>query len=694
MKTKTFLTPLLVIVGLVAATISTFFVGRLFPKFENSPTPGLPPLSRLDLPSQTMNGFTAELESYYADANRMVFVVRVNSEEKEYFLNSVSIKEAGGGEINASYGVGPLFGDSSAFMIDFFTAQPLPGDHLNGQLAFNISKPGDWTPLANFEFDIDIPVYPDLKFDPKQSVWANGIEILLDRVVITPSYTNAYLCYMQPMAGDWGIGHDTTLRIDSQVAGLETYGLLFDKALGDGSKGGEPGWTPPVQDGRCVKIGFPIGSANPKSLTLTIPALEQSMPEVIPEEDVFAASERLKAEGIEMEWHTVDHGAYPEFKSLPAGMSEQEAYQQFVRALGYVHPGGWIFELNLDAQEENAPKFSTSSYSAPTAISAPSRIQPVATLDGRIRAFDLRSDQKAIAFATSKGVVVYDFESKDMQVLNEDESFFGVDWSPDGKKLAANGVVLRDAELGKPHFIVWDISNWQVIFEPTYEDYMTDTMNGNVAWSPDSRMVAMGNGYMGVTAYNVETGEVVSEQDIFSGMVADISWSPDGSRLIATGDMAYAIRRWKVSTNESVRLFDQRASTSMALAWSPDGKRIASGHSGGTVCFWTASTNECDGLIYAHDTATFSLAWSPDGSQLATGGGVIRIWDAQTGNQLRAFGLHETSIYRKLEWAEPETLISLQTGYSAKAMTIVCFWDLKTGEVLMEFRGGNGVLWQ
>jgi WD40 repeat protein len=694
LKPKTFLTPFLVLIGLVAATTSAYFLGNLFPDVVQVSTPGMPPLSPLDLPSQTMNGITAQLESYYADASRLVFVVRVNSEKGKYFLDSASIKEANGEEINAGYGVGPYLSPST-FMIDFVTAQPLAAEHLNGRLAFNITEPGDWTPLANFQFDLDIPVHPELTLNPEQSVWANGIEILLDRVVITPAYTNAYLCYIEPTDADWVIGQDTTLSIDdSPPAHLGTYGLLFDKSLGDGSKGGEPGWTPPVQDGRCVKVGFPVGGVDPKSLTLTIPALEQSTPEVIPEGDLEFAYVKLKEQGIDMEWHTVDHGAYPEYRSLPLGMSEEEAYRQLIKALGYTHPGPWIFELSLHSQEENAPKFSTSSYGAPTPLPAPSRTEPVAKLDGRIHSFDLRADEKAIAFATSKGVVVYDFAREKIRVLDEDKNFFGIDWSQDGKKLAASGLVMQDIEIGQPYLAVWNVSDWRVIFEPTYKEYMSDTLNGNVVWSPDDRMIAAGNGYIGVTTYNVETGKVVSEQDIFSGMVADISWSPDGSRLIATGDMAYGIRRWRLGTNESVRLFDQRASSSMALAWSPDGKRIASGHGGGTVCFWTASTNECDGLIYAHDTATFSVAWAPDGSQLATGGGVIRVWDSQTGEQLSAFGLHETSIYKKLVWTKPDRLISLQTGYGTKAMTIVRFWDLQTGKVLMEFHGGLGELWQ
>ena len=689
MKTKPFLSPLLVLLGLTAATISAFFFGRLFLHFEQVLAPGLPPLSHLELPPQTRNGFTAQLESYYADASRLVFVVRVNSEKKDVFLDSISIKEAHGQEINAGYGVSPYL-DPSTFMIDFVTAQPLSEKHLNGQLAFKITKPGDWTSLADFQFDLDIPVYPELTFNPKQTVWANGLEILLDRVVVTPAYTQAYLCYIQPTEGDWVIGQDTSLRVDSQVANLSTYGLLFDRSLGDGSKGGEPGWTPPVQNGRCVKIGFPVGSAHPKSLTLTIPSLEQSMPEVIPEEDLSAALATLKAEGIDMEWHTKDHGAYPEFKSLPMGMSEEEANRQFIQALGYVHPGTWIFELPVDADEQSQPKFSTSSYGAPTALPAPGKIKPTATLNGRIRSFDLRPNEKAIAFATSKGVVVYDLDTEKIQILNEKENFFSVDWSPDGTKLAAGSLIMHAAESGAPHLMIWDTTSWKTVFELD-SDEANSVPFGALAWSPDSNLLALSFADRGLITLNVESGQTMAAQDDFLVPPYDIAWSPDGSRILTTGDLAFGFRRWRLDTNEYVRLYDPRAGyAALQLAWSPDGSRIASGHAGGIVCFWTVSTNQCDGLIYAHQSQVTSLAWSPDGSQLATGGGVIRIWDSQTGELLTAFGLSDQSIYTELVWPNPDQLISLETGYADNVPTLVRFWDLATGKILMAFEGQSG----
>jgi WD40 repeat protein len=175
--------------------------------------------------------------------------------------------------------------------------------------------------------------------------------------------------------------------------------------------------------------------------------------------------------------------------------------------------------------------------------------------------------------------------------------------------------------------------------------------------------------------------------------VQEISWSPDGSRLVSTGDIAYSLRRWKVSDDESVRLYDPRVSNPWHVAWSPDGTRIASGHVLGAVCLWTAATNKCDGLIQAHRSAVFSLAWSSDSQQLATGGGVIRIWDTQTGKLITAFGENEKIIYTQLAWATKEgPIITLQNAQENPGDTRVRFWDLATGVPLLEFRGGRALI--
>ena len=687
MKTKNWLPQLAILVVLLALIGGGYALARRLP----ASVPGLPPLSKLNLAPQTQNGITASLDSYYADAMRLVFTVHLTG--AEVFPGEVSLASADGAWANHSAGV-TSNGDPSHYLLDLASETPLKSDRFQGQLELIVTaSPGGENPVAAFRFDLDLPIHPALTFEPKQTVWADGLEILLDRLVITPAQTYAYLCYLAPTRADWMIGGDATLRVNSQVAGVQSYALLFDSVSSSGSKGGESGWTSPIQNGRCVKIGFPIGDAKPESLTLTIPALEQSMPEVIPADDLARAYESLNAEGIEMEWHIIDHGAYPEWKKLPPGMSEREAYRQFIRTLGYIHPGTWMFELQLNPQEGSQPVFTTSSYGAATPIPL-STVEPrvAANLPGRIHSFDIGPDQKTIAFATSQGISLYNLETfKLLRTLEENENVFQVAWSPDGTKLAAGSILMRASESGLPHVIVWDAAAWKTLFER--EDQKQASIPfGALAWSPDGRLLAFSLPDRGLVAVDIETGEAVSLQKNFIVPPYDIDWSPDGSRLIATGDLAYGFRRWRVDTGESVRLYDSRAGAApIQLAWSPDGTRIASAHADGTVCLWTTATNQCDGLIYAHQNQASALAWSPGGSQLATGGGVIRIWDTHTGKLVTAFGQKEGILYTRLEWLDPQTLISLETGYADKALTIVRFWDIATGSVLFEFQGESSL---
>jgi hypothetical protein len=346
MKTNNLPTTILVLFALIAATGGGYTLARLVPDSGPAPALALPPLLRLDLPPQTQNGITASIESYYADALRLVFQVRVTGADG--WIDRPMLLDQNGEVINSSTGFGPVFG-SSVSQIEYKTLTPISGDRLRGQLQFSIvAAPGNGGTLADFQFDLDIPIHPALTFNPRQTVWANGIEVLLDRVIITPAYTQAYLCYLKPTHADWAIGYDTTVSINGRTAGIQEYGLLYDSEFGDTGKGGEADWAPPIESGRCVKVGFPVGNANPRLMTLIIPTLEQSLPEVIPAESLIAAYQILEAEGIEMEWHTVDNGAYPEYKKLPPGMTEQEAYRRFIEALGYIYPGTWEFDWQFE----------------------------------------------------------------------------------------------------------------------------------------------------------------------------------------------------------------------------------------------------------------------------------------------------------------------------------------------------------
>ncbi len=264
MKTKWSTIHFLILAGLISAALGAYYFGITFIT-PNLPTnSGLPPLSQLNLPSKTQNGFTVSLKSYYTDAMRIVFRVRLKGGKG--FIDNPRLMDENGADVNASVENGPQTGnDPSVDQIEFDPAIPL-GDHFKGKLDFVVVTvfAGSGETLAHFSFDLDLPVHPALTFEPKQTISPLILEVLLDRVVITPAYTQVYLCYQKPDNLDWMPGYDTTLKLGDQQAKRQAYNLLFDSTMmGGGDKGGELHWIPPVQDGRCVKLGFPIGDAHP-----------------------------------------------------------------------------------------------------------------------------------------------------------------------------------------------------------------------------------------------------------------------------------------------------------------------------------------------------------------------------------------------------------------------------------------------
>jgi hypothetical protein len=307
------------------------------------------PLGSEDLGSD----MTVTLEQAYADINRMVFVVFIKSSQEGFSISGAALKDASGTELNTGLGISSPPDDPTRFTIEFYPSTEFTAGQFKGQLAVEIgTQPGGNSALAEAHFAVDLTVYPAVVFDPMQTVTANGVEMLLQRIKVTPSYTQVYLCYQGPSPADWGFGSGTQLQVGTDTASLEAYSLLFDSQTGYGPKTPELDWTPPIQTGRCVKIGFPVGHhGQPETMTLTIPQLEQSLPEVIPDNQIQAARQKLLAQGIDMDWVISSGngggGAMPVINQKPEGMTDEQVMRLFYEALGYYYPGPWTFTVEI-----------------------------------------------------------------------------------------------------------------------------------------------------------------------------------------------------------------------------------------------------------------------------------------------------------------------------------------------------------
>lgn len=321
---------------------------------SGAPTPGpAEPTPEAPFAIQAADGMTATLIQAYADAEQLAFVLRVDGLPEGYAPFRAAIRDAEGNEINASQSMNFSKLEPNLFNMSFSPRDGIQSERFVGQLVAELSRNTDpvGEPLATFSFDLDLPVYQGLTLKPQQIVTANGIEVRLDIIKITPSLTEIYLCFQKPSPGDWGIGMASILQIGDDRAEGGGSGVLFDDAI-EITKGRDPDWEIPVTTGRCVVAGFPVGYHDrAETLTLTINELQQFPPEVIPDEQIQAARGQLRREGIEMDWVQASGpgggGSGPVISQMPEGMSDMDVIHRFYEALGYYYPGPWTFEVTV-----------------------------------------------------------------------------------------------------------------------------------------------------------------------------------------------------------------------------------------------------------------------------------------------------------------------------------------------------------
>lgn len=208
--------------------------------------------------------------------------------------------------------------------------------------------------IGTYAFDFSVPVHPLTILTDLPSVTVNGIEVRVPRAEVTASMSKVMICYQKPSERDWWI-MDAVISNGIEESRMHGGQLLYDPDVSVFSGYNAEDWQVPsdfqsVEHGRCLLLSFLQGQDDPSGeLTLIIPELEISPPEVIPDVEWKAAMEILKEQGIELVYETFrgsgGGGGGIRYIELPEGMTEQEAYKKFMEALGYVYVGPWEITL-------------------------------------------------------------------------------------------------------------------------------------------------------------------------------------------------------------------------------------------------------------------------------------------------------------------------------------------------------------
>jgi WD40 repeat protein len=248
-------------------------------------------------------------------------------------------------------------------------------------------------------------------------------------------------------------------------------------------------------------------------------------------------------------------------------------------------------------------------------------------------------------------------------------------FSPDGRSLASLHVISTD-EVGERRIWgeagIWDLATGK-------ERYRLKSSAGyyytSVAFSPDSRYVALGGDHPDLVLWDVATGKEL-RRFTSGGFVKDVVFSPDGKTLAAASWSC--IQLWDVATGKLRPMSaDPFIDSGAELSFSADGKQLLAGASRPIV--WNATTGrEIRRYAKIPDILWWRATMSPDKSLIATTDwdGAIRLWDASTAKEVRTLKGHEKWVSAMSFSADSRRLFS-----SGRDNTIRV-WDVRNGREL------------
>jgi hypothetical protein len=306
----------------------------------------LPLAIKPDLDPQTIDEVTVTIDWAYADESRISLHYTISGldwPEGTYMdpmqniqMTSPNIPDIWMGGVGGSRSIvqqGVITGE-----IDQRLVEEALDAQKNPNIRVNVSIPVEGpTNIGTFRFKLDLPVLDGTTIDNiDQTITANGVDMTLKGIWLTPSYVEALICFQMPSAVDWGLTA-SILTIGDRKYTYSSGGLM------QGAEGKEFRLT---DSERCSSVGFDIaGDPSAGSLTLSVPKLTASIPEVVTQERVDLANQMLADKGIEFKYVVIDHGSNIEIVKRPKGKTDQEIYPLIWDALTDQYEGPWVFTV-------------------------------------------------------------------------------------------------------------------------------------------------------------------------------------------------------------------------------------------------------------------------------------------------------------------------------------------------------------
>ena len=220
-----------------------------------------------------------------------------------------------------------------------------------------------------------------------------------------------------------------------------------------------------------------------------------------------------------------------------------------------------------------------------------------------------------------------------------------------------------------------------------------------IAWSPQGTLLASCSEDGLIRLWEIPSGNCSSELRGHTAAALALAFDSAGARL-ASGGADGTIQFWNTHERKRIAWIATHAQEITGIAFAPGDEMLASAATNGAVKLWATdslnldhtfreygSTERGAGFDFAGRLSRVrNVAFAPIGLTLAAddANGIVTLWDAETGTQLRSLAEHAGAV---TSLAFDPTGLTLATAGIDRTVKI---WDTSSGQLLCSLEGHTG----